>query len=204
MSVLDHEAVEGTKRRSQTTPTERLWPAGTVPVAKVLAAAREPVYAVEATWLRERPVYRLVNDQNTWLADARTGRPVPVDAALAALIAAQDYVGPVQADPPQRLAESNLEARGHAGAIWRVHFADPEDTTLYLSAVDGRILERRNNAWRWFDIAWMLHIMDYSGRKDFNHPLVIASAAGGLWIALTGLWLLGVSFRLKRLLLRRA
>ncbi|HEY5612201.1 MAG TPA: 2Fe-2S iron-sulfur cluster-binding protein, partial [Lysobacter sp.] len=74
---------------------------------------------------------------------------------------------------------------------------DGDATTLYVSAQDGRILERRNDSWRVFDFVWMLHIMDYTGRQDFNNPLVIMAASGGLWIALSGFWLLVTSFRLS-------
>src|SRR3546814_1080089 len=42
----------------------------------------------------------------------------------------------------------------------------------------------------------MLHIMDYTGRQDFNNPLVIMAGSGGLWIALSGFWLLVTRFRL--------
>src|SRR3546814_19383447 len=38
--------------------------------------------------------------------------------------------------------------------------------------------------------------MDYTGRQDFNNPLVIMAGSGGLWIALSGFWLLVTSFRL--------
>jgi len=92
---------------------------------------------------------------------------------------------------------ADLEVRGHEGAIWRVPFQDGDATTLYVSAQDGRILERRNDSWRVFDFVWMLHIMDYTGRQDFNNPLVIMAASGGLWIALSGFWLLVTSFRLS-------
>jgi Na(+)-translocating NADH:ubiquinone oxidoreductase F subunit len=42
----------------------------------------------------------------------------------------------------------------------------------------------------------MLHIMDYSERTNFNNPLLVSSAIGGLWMALSGVWLLFASVRL--------
>ena len=92
---------------------------------------------------------------------------------------------------------ATLEVRGHESPIWRVPFNDEDDTTLYVSGQDGRILERRNDSWRLFDFVWMLHIMDYTGRQNFNQPLVIMAASGGLWIVLSGIWLLVTSFRLS-------
>src|SRR3546814_8614414 len=84
---------------------------------------------------------------------------------------------------------ATLEVRDHEAPIWRVPFEDGEGTTLYVSGQDGRVLERRNDTWRIFDFVWMLHIMDYTGRQDFNNPLVIMAGSGGLWIALSGFWL---------------
>src|SRR3546814_17815983 len=49
----------------------------------------------------------------------------------------------------------------------------------------------------------MLHIMDYTGRQDFNNPLVIMAGSGGLWIALSGFWLLVTSFRLGEFVPKR-
>ena len=98
---------------------------------------------------------------------------------------------------PEWMETATLEVREHEGSIWRVPFSDSDATTLYVSAQDGRILERRNDSWRLFDFVWMLHIMDYTGRKDFNNPLVITAASGGLWNVLSGIWLLVTSFRLS-------
>ena len=77
-------------------------------------------------------------------------------------------------------ASTTSEARGHRGPVWRIDFAAGDDTTLYVSVSDGRILERRNRSWRLLDVFWMLYITDYAGRKNFNNPLVIGAAFGGL------------------------
>ena len=67
--------------------------------------------------------------------------------------------------------------------------------SVYVSEATGRVVERRTDSWRLFDVLWMLHTMDYSGRDDFNHPLVIAVTFGVLWLTATGVYLLFVSFR---------
>lgn len=194
MSLLDHDEVQGDHRRAAPSPTAQ-WPADAAAPATLVAAAGTPVQTLETAWLRDRAVYRLGSRERAWLIDARTGEPVAVDAATALAIARADYAGDAVPLAPQRLETATLEARGHAGPIWRVDFDDADGTTLYVSAQDGRVLERRNDTWRLYDVFWMLHIMDYSGRQDFNHPLVIMMAAGGLWVALTGVWLLVGSFR---------
>lgn len=196
MSLLDHKAVQGHHHQASPAHGPPAWPDGMLSPMQVLAASKRPIQTIETAWLRERPVYRLTHKATTWLVDAATGQPARVDAATAVAIAAADYVGKGRTGNPEWMASASLEARGHEGPIWRVPFNDEDATTLYVSARDGRILERRNDSWRLFDFVWMLHIMDYTGRQDFNNPLVIMAASGGLWIALSGFWLLVTSFRL--------
>ncbi|MFX8028156.1 hypothetical protein ABTK68_19440, partial [Acinetobacter baumannii] len=86
------------------------------------------------------------------------------DAALAQRLAQASYRGP-GAVKSAELVDKSLETRAHDGTVWRVAFADAEDTTVYLT-LQGDVLEHRNKTWRLFDFFWMLHIMDYSGRQD--------------------------------------
>ncbi len=198
MSLLDHDKVQGHQYRAHATPKSTQWPTGTLAPSRVLSAAELPVQSLEAMWLRDRPVYRLSNTARTWLVDARDGRSVAINAATALAIVRADYSGPGRAGTPVSLTTPTLEVRGHPAPIWRVDFDDDDATTLYVSGQDGRILARRNDTWRIFDIAWMLHIMDDTERADFNHPLVVTAAAGGLWIALTGAWLLVAGLRMRK------
>lgn len=196
MSLLDSDAVQGKQHQVDSARQPRLWPTGLLSPSQVVGAARGPVQIIEAFWLQDRPVYRVAYKSTAWLVDAVDGRPVHVGATTAGAIAAKDYVGNGAPGKPEKMEAATLEVRGHESPIWRVAFNDEDNTTLYVSAQDGQILERRNGSWRLFDFVWMLHIMDYTGRKDFNNPLVIMAAAGGLWIALSGFWLLVTSFRL--------
>ena len=195
LSLIDHHDANGEPHRRAVAKESRAWPAGLLSPIQAVAASPERVLRLESTWLGGRPAYKLIGDERTWLVDAATGRPVTIDAAMARALASADYQGEATASAPEHLAEAPREAIEHAAPLWRVRFADDVDTALYLSATDGRILERRNTTSRWFDVFWMLHTMDYSGRGDFNHPLVIASAAGGLFAALTGIWLLVAQLR---------
>ena len=96
------------------------------------------------------------------------------------------------------VSEATQEARGHALPLWRVDFADERNTRYYVSASEGRLVERRNDAWALFDVFWMLHTMDYANRDDFNTPWVIAFALGALWLAISGGFLLVKSFAPRR------
>ena len=196
MSLLDAGQVHGAATRAAAAAA-RPWTAGALAPGHVLAAQRGPVDSLATGWLGERPVYRLALGKTAWLVDARDGRAVTVDAALASRLAAASYKGEWRASPA-RLVQDSDEVRDHAGAVWRVDVRDAEETTVYVSAATGDIVAHRNRSWRVFDVAWMLHIMDYSGRKDFNHPLVIGSAVLGVLMVLGGLWLLVVSLMPKR------
>lgn len=195
MSVLDSATVEN--RHHLAPPTQvTAWPGGAISPATVVARESRPVRTIETHWLAQAPVYRLSDGKRSWLADIHDGSPVPVTSADVASIAAGDYVGDGRAGMPELMSENTWEVRGHTGPIWRVAFSDDDGTTLYVSGQDGRILERRNDTWRVFDFAMMLHFMDYTRQQDFNNPIIIAAGAGGLWLALSGIWLFFASFRL--------
>lgn len=188
MSVLDADKVHGRQWRSKPAAAVA-WPATAMPIEAVLAASDEPVQSVSTGWLLEQPVYLLQNDTAGWLVRASDGKPVAVDAPVAQQVAQASYAGSARAGTARRL-DATPETRAHKGAVWRVDFADADQTSVYVSAQTGAVLEHRNSIWRLFDVFWMLHIMDYSERTNFNNPLVIAISAGAVWLALTGVWLL--------------
>lgn len=194
MGLLEHDEVQGHNSRAHA--GERpAWPNDTLPASAVLPLAGAKTQSVETAWLLQRPVYRAFDGASSRLFDARSGQPVAVDAGLAQALASASYTGAGQVQAP-RLLRKTLEVRDHPGRLWRVDFADEAETTVYLDAQTGEVLEHRNRTWRLFDVFWMLHIMDYAGRSNFNNPLVVTLGIGGLWLALTGIWLLIASFRL--------
>lgn len=198
LSLIDHHAASGDSHRAEA-GAPRTWPTtGLMPVSKVLASTSARVQRVETAWLLDRAVYRLSTTEGTRLVDAHDGSQVRLDAATARDLALADYVGDGNAGDAELLERAPREAIDHEAPMWRVGFDDADATTLYVSAMDGRILERRNRQSRWFDVAWMLHTMDYSGRGNFNHPLLVVSAAAGVWVAVTGAWLAIVTLRRRR------
>ena len=96
--------------------------------------------------------------------------------------------------------EADAEIRGRAPPFLKVSFNEPESLNLYLDPWTGEILARRTARWRVFDFLWMLHIMDFETRDDFNHPLLQVAAALGLIIALSGvaLWAVTTSLFARR------
>ncbi|MBN8488801.1 MAG: 2Fe-2S iron-sulfur cluster binding domain-containing protein [Burkholderiales bacterium] len=193
MSLFDSDVVKGKPFRAPA-PAIVAWPADTLPISQLLHQLNLSAGNVSSAWLLDEPIYKLSVGKEQRLYSARDGRQLHIDAALAQRIAISSYRGPGQAGQAE-LVPRSLETRAHEGMVWRVPFSDAEDTTVYLRE-DGTVLVHRNATWRLFDIFWMLHIMDYVGRADFNNALVVTMAIGGLWLALSGTWLLFTSFRL--------
>lgn len=156
--------------------------------------------SLELRTLLGRPVYEVRGRGSTALVDATTGAVLSIDDDLAIRIARADRapsppvasVAMIESAPP-------IEYRGLPVPAWRVALADDDATAIYVDARTGTIRARRNAAWRRFDWFWMLHTMDYGGRDDFNHPLLIAFAALGLTGVLSGwaVWIVRVRRRAR-------
>lgn len=188
MALLDMEAVAGGER---TAPAAASLPAvggGWSRVTRTLGDV--PATAVSVRPLLDRHVFEIATADGIRLFDAADGRPVQVNADLARRIARAHYPGTAAIGRVSRLSELTLAVREHRLPIWRVDFADDANSSFYVSAATGRLLERRNDSWRAWDFFWMLHNMDYANRTSFNHPLIITVGFGMLWLAVTGLWML--------------
>ncbi|MHA6287155.1 PepSY domain-containing protein [Maricaulis sp. CAU 1757] len=149
------------------------------------------------TWL-DRPVWRVVSGGGLpVMIDAETGaRLSPVDREGAVAAARADYAGSDDIASVEYLDAAPREAGG-GGPTWRVTMDDGEETRLYVSPDTGLVAARRNASWRFFDFFWMLHIMDYEERENFNNPLLITASLLALTTVLAGFLLL--ILRMQRL-----
>ena len=137
-----------------------------------------------------RPVYEVRAVGEPALFDASTGERIsPITEEMARAVATQDYVGEGEIVAVALMSEPPHEYRG-ATPVWRADFDDALTTRLYISPSTGAVAARRNDVWRLYDFFWMLHIMDYGERENFNNPLVKAAAAAGLVFSLSGLVML--------------
>ena len=189
MALLDSDKVGGHSAAPMASVIQA-WPADMVP-----PATGQAVEGITLRRIVERPVYEIKDVQGIRLVDARSGQQISIDAALAENIARDAFHHESAVTSVTRLDKANLEARDHSGAMWRVNFTDEENSSSYVSAETGRPLVNRGDTWRLWDIAWMLHNMDYVNRSSFNHPLIIFVAFGALWLSFTGFYLLFKSFR---------
>ena len=165
----------------------------------------EPVEAALRSTLRG-PQWRLKDAGGAvHVADAITGRHVaPLAKSEARLLAGVQYQGRGQPAEAQWFAVAPQEA-GKPGPLWRVDFDDAEKTSFYLSPETGEVVSRRSDVWRFYDVFWRIHILDFKTGDNFNNPLVIAAAALTLPVVITGLILLWIRLGrdLKTALARR-
>lgn len=198
MGLLDHEQVQGHGNLAGVSDPP-LFSAAPALVEPGTILNRLPhdvvVRGINLQSLLDQRVYRLDSPDHLQLFDANTGQPVEITEDVARRIAQKDYSGPGRITATTPVGAPSMEIRRHQGAAWRVDFDDDKATSLYVSARDGAILERRNNTWRLFDVFWMLHIMDYQGREEFNNLLAIFASLVAAWFSITGIVLFFGSFR---------
>lgn len=196
MGWLDHEKVQGMEYRAVNDPVSIGPAAGIIEPHLLLEQNNffDEVSTVDLVNILGRPLYRVTSGDGVRLLDATDGTPFAIDEQVATIIAETDYAGPGSVSSVSPVDAPMIEIRKHSGPAWRVDFDDDEQTAIYVSARDGSILERRTDTWRLFDIFWMLHIMDYAEREDFNNLLVIVVGLVAAFFSITGVVLLLESF----------
>ncbi len=92
------------------------------------------------------------------------------------------------------------EYKGGLLPAYQIKLNHPKNPNIYIDAKTAQILARRNNTWRTFDFFWMLHIMDYKDRSNFNHPLLLIASILAVLTSITGiaLWLWRLAPKKKR------
>jgi uncharacterized iron-regulated membrane protein len=159
-------------------------------------ARAEGATSLELRRFLGQPVYLARGPGAAGLYDASTGEKLtPLKEAAVRRVAAQDYVGEGEVVRAAMITYPPQEYRGER-PVWRVDYNDRFHTRLYISPATGEVRARRNDIWRLYDFFWMLHIMDYEGREDFNNPLLIIASGAGLVFAISGIVI--VVYRLRR------
>lgn len=190
MSFLPIELVRGETAAAYDAPVE-LPVQNYFPPAGVIAEMGRAETVTLKNWLG-RAVYIVKTSDGSAMFDADTGdRITPLSESDARRVAVADFVGDGDVERIELLAQPPQEYRGRK-PVWRVVFADANETRIYVSPETGDVVARRNRVWRFYDFFWMLHIMDYEERENFNNPIVRIFAATGLLFALSGLFLVGV------------
>jgi Na+-transporting NADH:ubiquinone oxidoreductase subunit F len=155
----------------------------------------ETVLGIHLEMNRGIPVYRIGHAGGETLLNAVDGSVISFGRQFAEQIARSDFTGKGEIESITPGQAPDMETRDSAGPYWRVNFSDKTNTSIYISASTGEILERRNSYWRVRDFFWMLHIMDYSGHENINNSIIITVALIAIWLGVSGFILLFYSFR---------
>lgn len=199
MSFFDINKVRGSHNVRESEPKLILSDAGLMSPSVALAQSGLSATRITTRFMLDTPVYEVATSEGkTLLLDARSGKMLsPVDEATALALAREDFAGDDELASIALLKEVGYEYRGGPLPVWQVVFADAENTHIYVPADRGRVAARRNGTWRFYDFFWMLHIMDYDERKDFNNLLLIVASVIALIAALSGVGLYFYRFRRK-------
>ena len=195
ISLLDPEKVSG-KQWASTSETESqaLESVILLEPSELPAGLLKDAVGIDLINRYGKPVYRVRRANNETLVDATDASAIVIEKTAAEQVARRDFSGDGEIISIESGMAPDRETRNSHGAYWRVNFSDQVNTAIYISASTGEILERRNSFWRFRDFFWMLHIMDYPGRENFNNPLIIAVALIAIWLGISGFMLLFGSF----------
>jgi hypothetical protein len=196
MSLLPISLVHGDPSTAYSAPLE-LKVHNYFPPGGVLSETDGPQELALKTWLG-REVYVVTSRGGKAMFDADTGnRLSPISENDARRVALADFAGEGDLEKIALLNHPPHEYKGPS-PVWRADFSDRDRTRLYISPETGAVLSRRNRVWRFYDFFWMLHIMDYRERENFNNPLVRTFAVTGLGFALSGFALVVLRLRSGR------
>ncbi len=206
-TLFDIEAIHGTTDSTPQQQPAAIPPEGGTTATQAIATAiadgidQNRVHSVMLLHRRGLLVWELRDSAHHAIAlvSVNGGGLLPmVDEEEARKIALADFIHPasviesrlIEADPPG-------EFRGRRLPAWRIDLDHSKAVHLYIDAISGKIVARRNRIWRIFDFFWMLHIMDYDEREDFHHPLLTSASILAVLTSLSGVmlwgWRLGAS-----------
>jgi uncharacterized iron-regulated membrane protein len=193
MAMLDAKKVAA--EDSERAPPALSQPLSPIRLASLAQSLDAPILRARLRPLGEHYVYEVETPLDLRLFDAATGAPVTIDAPRAQALAQAGYAGSGAVASVEKVEKVSGEVRGVTLPVWRVAFADPDHTTLFVDPRTGAIHHRVNDTTRTWNLFWMIHIMDYPNGAGFNHPLIVTVATGCVWLALSGFILLVRSFR---------
>lgn len=166
----------------------------------------DSLHSVQVLNILQTPYYSIryiVDDRETTvLANAQTGKvreEISKEEAIA--VAKENFIQntPVASVEYVREVSKHSEYRGRPLPAWKITFQHPSNTNVYVSSQLGRVETFRNKKWRTFDLLWMFHTMDYSGRDNINNWVLRAFSIFGFVTILSGFVLFFVSSRLFRI-----
>ncbi len=202
-SWFDLDNVHGDYERREQVVDDLRDLAAVVPIESLLAkSGLNRVEDVRLGSFLGRAVVRLYesNDQ-VEMFDAQTGEKIsPITEAQARQVAEADFAPEAEILAVRMVGEKRGEYK-NAVPAYQVRFDNWKRTNIYVHANTGLVMARRNSIWRGFDFMWMLHILDFNERENFNNWLLRILSVLGLVTIVSGyvLWVVTTPlFRRKR------
>ncbi len=197
MSIFPLETVRGADRSVEATATVLNSADFATPLSNIISEYPK-ANQIQADYWMGKAVYRVILAKQQLLVDAKTAELIsPISSIDASEVALNDYNTDTSVVSIIDILKAEGEVRGREGELWQVNLSDDRNTRIYVSKSTGEVVARRNDVWRIFDFFWMLHIMDYDERDDFNNLLLQSFAISSLFFVVSGFWLFLYSFRRK-------
>jgi Na+-transporting NADH:ubiquinone oxidoreductase subunit F len=194
MSLLDQGIAGGGETRAAAEPAGPLLNYGPIVSLNSLQLPAGEVLGLRLAGDLEQPIYRVELVEGIVLFDARTGVEVEIDFQRARNIATASYSGKANTVGQHWLPEGTDALGGLPGPLWQVDFDDPLATQVFVDGRDGRVMGHYNDRGAVMEFLLMLHFMDYLQQGSFNNPQIIVVGFSALWLSISGLLLLLVSF----------
>lgn len=209
-SLISIDEIHGDHLRSNNTSVNLLMNLNIAPVSQVfeqlaqetIDRAEVEVVKVELITVNQKPLYKIrLKDKRVLWFDATSALPlVKMNKQQIKEIAAIRSInaGNIIAVNWLTQVEIDSEYRSKLLPVYQVVFDGDDNLNLYLDGYSGQVMSLRTSKWRIFDFLWMLHVMDYETRDNFNHLLLQFFAALAVLTSLSGLILWGVSHRSRQ------
>ena len=89
------------------------------------------------------------------------------------------------------------EFRGRELPLFKVTTSSEDEVNVYVDAVSGEVKAIRSDSWRWWDLLWGLHIMDYKERENIDNILLKIFSILALISSLSGITLFFLGLKKK-------
>lgn len=147
---------------------------GQISGAKLISAAGHPAYV-------------LFGNKGEQIIDAATGKAwAELTQRDIQNVAKLLYKGEGEIGQLEKLLVAPREYRGPL-PVWQITYEDKNKTRIYLDANTAELKAVRTRIWRVFDFMWMLHIMDYKERENFNTWWLRLFSGAAILFAISGL-----------------
>jgi hypothetical protein len=162
------------------------------------------IKSIELKSVGNKNYYRLQNKDSSYtLINAITGKTKKSMSKEEARIFAKklfkpnDEIQDIEYVTKDNISE-HTQYRGGELPAWAISFNHSTNSVIYLSAEKGTFEKIRSKQWRLFDFLWMMHIMDFNERENFNNTFLKGFSILSLLTILSGFLLFYQSSRTIR------